>query len=342
MEVTISCLCGQSEQTITLAADRFPIDASLDHSNAARYSTGMLFASYLPLVQPPPDHGRWTEYNLSQDVSCLFCDRCSCHLLLHSNSSDEYGVASGVLQHDGDIIKIVEHQGVGETLDGGAVTFIEPPAQPQSWTLREATGRNQMLRRDAERPSRKPQPLETAGEKLLAECHCGGVQFFVTPPNPQSEKLSSPWPDVLVPYHSGNSVNHEDSKWWLRADKTKYLASLCACKSCRMSSGFPIQAWAFIPKTNLRGEGGESFHMDSGCLKRFESSLGVYRESCKTCGATVFWHSDERPDLIDVSVGLLRAPDGARAETILEWDRRRVSFIEDALDQQLAAALQVS
>jgi hypothetical protein len=75
-----------------------------------------------------------------------------------------------------------------------------------------------------------------------------------------------------------------------------------------MSSGFPIQAWAFIPKTNLRGEGGESFHVDSGCLKQFESSPGVYRESCKTCGATVFWHSDERPDLIDVSVGLLRLP----------------------------------
>jgi hypothetical protein len=154
MDFTIGCLCGLSEQTITLAADIFPIDAFLDHSNAARYSPGMLFASYLPLARPPPDHGRLTEYNLSQDVSCLFCDRCSCHLFLHSHSSDEYRVASGALQHDGDILKIVEHQGVGETLDGGAVTIIEPGAQPQSWTLREATGRNQMLRRDAERPSR--------------------------------------------------------------------------------------------------------------------------------------------------------------------------------------------
>jgi hypothetical protein len=117
--------------------------------------------------------------------------------------------------------------------------------------------------------------------------------------------------------------------------KTKYLAGLCACRSCRLSAGFPTQAWAFIPRANLVDEDEMPFNLNSPCLKQFKSSLGVYRESCRTCGANVFWHSDERPCLIDVSVGLLRDQSGARAETLLEWDRNRVSFIEQALDQGL-------
>jgi hypothetical protein len=48
------------------------------------------------------------------------------------------------------------------------------------------------------------------------------------------------------------------------------------------------------------------------------------------CGATVFWHDKHRPELIDVSVGLLDAPEGARAVEWLEWWLARVSFEEDA------------
>lgn len=144
-----------------------------------------------------------------------------------------------------------------------------------------------------------------------------------------------------MPYHSGSSETLKDVKWWLRANKTKYLAGLCGCRSCRLFSGFPIQAWAFIPKTNLLDERGKPFYMDTDCLKRFESLPGVYRESCKTCGATVFWHSDGRPYLIDVSAALLRDPSGARAKCLLERDRRGVSFIEDALDQEPGRALQL-
>jgi hypothetical protein len=44
----------------------------------------------------------------------------------------------------------------------------------------------------------------------------------------------------------------------------------------------------------------------------------------------VFWHDKWRPDIIDVSVGLLDAPEGARAENWLEWWKDRVSFVEDA------------
>jgi hypothetical protein len=54
----------------------------------------------------------------------------------------------------------------------------------------------------------------------------------------------------------------------------------------------------------------------------------------------VFWHGEERPDLIDVSAGLIRAPSGVRAEGWLEWHPNRVSFKELAQDSKLAEALE--
>jgi hypothetical protein len=78
-----------------------------------------------------------------------------------------------------------------------------------------------------------------------------------------------------------------------------------------------------------------------GALRQYQSSPGIFREFCSICGATAFWHCEERPDLIDVSVGLLRSETGARAEDLLDWETGRVSFKEEALDQELVAALEL-
>jgi hypothetical protein len=299
----------------------------------------MLCTSYLSLAQPPVYQGKLRKYSLSEEVSSLFCERCSCQVFLHHKSADEYLVASGVLQHNGPIIKVLGHRFIGETSDGGLAKFMSKVSFRDIIILNEETGEEQVRTTNADSIPVHPRALQRE-DKLLVERHCGDVRFFVTSPNPQSEKLSSPWPDVLVPYHSTSSKNAEDIKWWLRQDNTKYLTGLCTCRSCRLSAGFPIQARAFIPRLNIISDDAGPFAMNSGYLRRFESSSNVYRESCKSCGATVFWHSEERPDLINVSVGLLRAQSGARAETWLEWDRSRVSFVEEAVDQELARALE--
>lgn len=45
----------------------------------------------------------------------------------------------------------------------------------------------------------------------------------------------------------------------------------------------------------------------------------------------MFWWALQRPDLIDVSIGLFdEAQNGARAEDWLEWHRGRVGFLEKA------------
>ncbi|KAK5635703.1 hypothetical protein RRF57_011415 [Xylaria bambusicola] len=174
-----------------------------------------------------------------------------------------------------------------------------------------------------------------------------------------------------MPYHTGSPQirNPENVKWWLRPDANRnfskqetqptrkgelkrYLAGTCACRSCRLTLGFEIQSWAFVPRANI------FFHLRSqqanlpspeldttndayditpldfealpaGILTSYVSSPGVRRDFCSRCGATVFWRDRWRPELLDVGVGLLDAEEGARAETWLDWWTERVSFAED-------------
>ncbi|KAI0458469.1 hypothetical protein F5B21DRAFT_459811 [Xylaria acuta] len=213
------------------------------------------------------------------------------------------------------------------------------------------------------------------GEVLKAFCHCRTVQFQITRPNATSKLPRSNYPDLMVPYHTGSPQiqNPEDNKWWLRprlshhsmetettgeGQLRRYLAGTCACRSCRLTSGFEIQTWAFIPRANIFFRIHENYRDSStsgswtpplnesneaadivpldfatlppNILTSYESSQGVRREFCSRCGATVFWRDRWRPELIDVSVGLLDAAEGARAESWLDWWTGRVSFAEDA------------
>ncbi|RAL15645.1 GFA family protein [Aspergillus homomorphus CBS 101889] len=140
-----------------------------------------------------------------------------------------------------------------------------------------------------------------------SETRDGGLTSFLT------GEQHLPWPDLLVPYYTHSSENTTDVKWWLREANIKYLTGTCACPSCRLASGCPIQPWAFIPKANLFDACKAPLAFGAGTMQRYESSPGVYREFCKHCGASVFWSSDQRPLLIDVSVGLLRSPEESRA-----------------------------
>jgi hypothetical protein len=121
-------------------------------------------------------------------------------------------------------------------------------------------------------------------------------------------------------------------------------------------SGFEVQAWAFVPRANIffhipGPEGAKStipldfITLPSGVLTSFTSSSNVTREFCGTCGATVFWHEKSPDDVVDVSVGLFKDPEGARAEKWLKWWQGRVSFAEEVgtgrtvLEAKVASAL---
>ncbi|KAI0520992.1 hypothetical protein F5B22DRAFT_33439 [Xylaria bambusicola] len=284
------------------------------------------------------------------------------------------------------LIRYVGHINTASTKDGGLSPFIQcvgssqevevaeiKPASPRhrhTHTIEQLEGSADHVTVNAPLGD-KNQGSE--GEATMnAFCHCKSVRFHITRPNDKSKLPRSNFPDLMVPYHTGSPEirNPKDIKWWLRPDISlnsaelesqsarngklrRYLAGTCACRSCRLTLGFEIQSWAFIPRANIffhirkeqanlpgpqSGTSKDAYgivpldfdSLPAGILRSYVSSPGVRRDFCSRCGATVFWRDRWRPELLDVSAGLLDAEEGTRAETWLDWWTARVSFSEDA------------
>ncbi|KAI1097637.1 hypothetical protein F4804DRAFT_347013 [Jackrogersella minutella] len=300
-----------------------------------------------------------------------FCGTCGCHVFQREQSSiggDEgadglWAVATGIIigragtgaeangepveDHDENnnppLLRYARHVGTDSNGDGGLSLFIEAVGESREF---EEHGQ------ERETSSSTISEVKGNGGNILhAHCHCGTVRFHITRPDASSRIPHSGFPDLITPFAISPQeeiTNLRGEKWWLRPvghpNPTKYMAGTCASRSCRLTSGFEIQTWAFVPRSNiffLPASGSTIMSLSApmpldfqtlppGTLKSYESSTGVLREFCPRCGATVFWHDRWRPGIVDVSVGLLAASEGARAEQWLDWWYGRVSFEEDA------------
>ena len=348
----LSCLCGDLARSIDIPKSSLPIPVTFCHCESCRHVTGLLCVSNIVLPSAS-NHthisGEPRSYKTSIDVTKFFCGQCGTHTYVKHVPSGLVGIASGVLDKVEGVAEFKSHAHVSDTKDGGLTDWLPLPRW-EGWPLR-----SKEIRPGFKFTSPRPaDDVQTSEQRLRGRCHCGGVQFEISRPTEDSSNLSSPWPDLLVPYHQEGKENAKDEKWWLRPGG-KYLAGTCACRSCRLASGYDIQAWvnylsrtsspimlisqAFVPKVNILQTNGKPLSFSIGTLKGYDSAEGIYRNFCGTCGATCFWHSDERPELIDVSVGLLEANTGARAEEWLDWATERVSFEEHAQNKTLISSL---
>ncbi|PGH13653.1 hypothetical protein AJ79_03501 [Helicocarpus griseus UAMH5409] len=324
---------------------------TLCHCANCRWTTGMLCASYL-LLESAPNLDGLVEYVEFTTASRWFCGTCGAHVFLQIREDHEnegrFMVARGTIADAELQTESIEHLCLESTTDGSLFgSSASVSNAPQSGTS-NACFTGVTLTATSRRPGDSvskdsPQQTNPPTRNLPASCHCTGVQIIITPPDHTSRLPSSPWSDTLVPFHSSPnaSANPADVKWWLRDNDKKYLSNLCGCDSCRLASGFPIQSWVFVPRSNIfkASDSSSLAYNDLGTLKRYNSSPGVYREFCSACGATVFWHCEERPGVVDVSVGLLRAESGVRAEDWLDWELGRVSFEEMAVDRGMIRCL---
>jgi hypothetical protein len=328
----ISCLCGTIDQAVaSLKSER---TLQLRHDHLSRHSSGVLFASYLP-ISTPKVSDELGSYN-SDDATLHFYSKCGCQIFKQRKLSGEaeWAVATGVISavsgNETEDIQRLEHCGASDTKDGGASVWIKGIDKEPTSEAGTATDTQVTL----------PTLPKTPSNALQASCACGNVRFHITRPDADSYTPHSNYPDLM--YADKNcpeslKTNPEKDKWWVQGDGKKYMAGTCACRSCRLSTGFEIQTWAFVPRTNIFFHTNEDIIMpldfeglSEGILTMYSSRPGVFREFCGGCGATVFWHDTSRPGIIDVSVGLLMAEEGARAESWLSWWSERVSFEEDA------------
>lgn len=243
---------------------------------------------------------------------------------------------TGTLEKFDGVVNLKGYEYVHDTLDGGFADFM-PTLEGRDlehWPYDDVDEDSQLPL--YWRESETPRSLGP-GTRLPAHCKCNGVRFYVARPSPQSTEASRPWPDLLIPHweQTTDKKDPANETWWLRANKTKFLGGLCSCDSCRLASGMEITPWAFIPciDISLDAEGKVPFTLQFGSLQSYNSSEGVTRHFCSTCGAIVFYADVDRDktSLLDVAAGLLSAPEGARAESWLEWRTERLSYREDAV-----------
>lgn len=336
-KLTLSCACRGITGSVYVPTSTLPLPLVLCHCDTCRHTSGLLCASdvFIPSGSSKLEiQGVPRRYKSSSHLTRFFCGRCGCFIYDWNEQTAAVGICSGALEKADGLVELSQHYFVGDTIDGGLSVWL-PNVVRWKGSPRESDRIESEMKKESVNTSK----ILEASARLRGHCHCRGVQFDITRPDQNSLKPSSPWSDNLVPYHAGSSENSDDVKWWLRANGTKYLAGTCACNSCRLGSGYDIQAWAFVPRGNIFQVNGEGLDFSMGTLKRYESSRGAYRDFCGNCGANVFWHSDARAELIDISAGLLDAESGTRAAEWLEWWTERISFGEMALNKGLISQL---
>ncbi|KAF9459653.1 Mss4-like protein [Collybia nuda] len=360
--VKARCHCGLNVLNIKFSTSSLPLPSIICHCNSCRHSTGQMARNYIPfegeptsfLTNKPIDFENLTGYHTSPSTTRWFCNICSTHLIASSTEIKVWYVAVGALERAGGIVQFTGHIWVSDTLDGGTadhLSVFDERKIPRYSEFPVVEGGTLPLgwRGVTENPS---------PDQLSAYCHCRAISFSITRPSLESKLPSSPYPDFLFP-HDTTPITHlgnpDNEKWWLRPvdseNPTHYLAGYCACSTCRLVTGSEVQCWAFVPRSNIIFHGGtpdglpvEIDLVDEDKrpkhLKRYDSSPTRHREYCDRCGATVFFWTDIRRDLIAISTGLFNErQDGSRAEGWLDWHLERVGFSEQASRKSMVDAI---
>ncbi len=352
------CHCHSNTHLLHLPTATLPLKAYICHCTTSRHVSGILFTTYISIPTEPQSLQDLTPYSSSDSLIRYFCSHCGAHMFGYHKPSKSWKVATGVLDRIEGVVSFKGSMWVEDTGDGGGALWLREIEGREVEVWREGAGSSERLsfgdgglkqNKDISKQNHEHLPggIENRPATLEAHCHCKGVSFSITPPNTSTTNSgTSEYPDLLVPYHTSTTSTRTpptNEKWWLRCNDTKYLAGTCACTSCRLTSGFPIQTWTFIPQSSLHPlhEPTQSLSFgDLGTLKTYNSSEGVSRDFCARCGASCFWRSESRKSgVVDVGAGLLDAEEGARAERWVQWTTERISFAEEAADKVLVRAV---
>ena len=97
----------------------------------------------------------------------------------------------------------------------------------------------------------------------------------------------------------------------------EYLSANCHCSMCRRIHAAPFVAWLVVPSAHFR--------YTQGTPQAYRSSDRGTRWFCARCGSQLTCVVDAHPDIVDVAVGALDAPEAqapkvdAHGDTRLPW-----------------------
>ena len=340
--VKASCHCGRNVFQVAFKTSTLPKSAEMCHCNICRHCTGNMAVIDPGIVgEPytvdstednlvPADLSNLKPYTSSSVLKRYFCGTCSAHMFFCMNNKD-YGstpywtVMWGVLEKIDGILEIKAHMWLSDTLDGGIANHLIGPSRHGEWVKKDEESLPLNWRASGE-GYKNP-------DTLPLFCHCRKCSFYLTRALKPSENPAEYW---LVP---GKEAT----------DPIRFITAHCLCNSCRQTSGGQIQTWTIVPTENVF-DASTNAPIDlidpkkrPQHLHQYVSSDGKHRESCDTCGASVFWwrkmKEGETPHM-DVATALIDevAAGGARAESWLSW-YPRVIFPEFALSKATAEML---
>ena len=342
--LTGGCLCGKCRYSLDIPSPELPLKALFCHCNRCRHISGVLFASVavLPSSSRPSQAVLDTlrQYKSSEGMTRYFCGTCGCHVFINGHSRDMWFVSTGTLEKLDGNVDVLGHIFLEDTHDSGASDWLVEINGNKLKRWAQTAGSPEL---PVGWHSTEPKATTSASpsDRLHAHCDCKGVTFYISRPHPQIKNTQTP----TEPQQQQQQPPPAQEQWWLRAHGRKYLADNCSCDSCRLVTGYDIQHWAYIPTPaiSLSPDGAEPFSREFGTLRSYRSSDKATRMFCSVCGATVFFDGDARyeesPVVIDVSVGLLDAEEGARAESWLGWVTDGHSYPEDGMKRAKALTL---
>lgn len=328
--LTAQCYCKSIHFTVTIPASSLPLPVHLCHCPTCRYTHGTLciFHATLPRgIQPefvgPSSLASATGYTHSHGALSerLFCSTCGCHFGDRDLEPDketgkpEWRVATSIFEsHGEDTFQIRSHVFTKSALAGGLYDWL-PTVDGRPVHVWNPGPEDKTFPPPPSESDRPRQEFDAAGnERLRAECHCGGVSFTI--------------PRPTVPEVTGNEFV---SRFVSPVEKDKWTAKLDACTDCRLVDGTHVVAWTYVPRALLEPRIGPDLQI--GTMKVFKSSEEVRRGFCGVCGATVFFGCEKRrpsdeSEVIDVAIGLLRAPEGVLAERWFTWTTGKIGWYE--------------
>jgi hypothetical protein len=93
----------------------------------------------------------------------------------------------------------------------------------------------------------------------------------------------------------------------------------CHCESCRRATSSAFTTWFTVARESFRWTGEQP--------SRFESSTGVTRYFCKTCGSPMGYETTRRPEQIDLYAASLDDHNDFAPQNHVYWSER-VAWIE--------------
>ena len=225
-----------------------------------------------------------------------------------------------------DVVKVRQHKWLDDTGDGGLALKLGTLGGERVQLYGKWMDEPEMTKEQLQDMAREAETDHAAEQELTAKCHCGGVDLRIKKAD------------------------------WFKHDKIdgaegegKYLASFCACRSCRLQNGVSLRAFMLVPTKNVTVAGsGKPLAFGSALeaaaaeakstLTSHQSSKDVWWSFCSKCGAGFFCWQGWRPEKASLSMGVVRGR-GTMAREWVNW-RWTVGRRAECIDNELLESVE--